>query len=228
MPELAARLAPALVHELAQPLASLSGLAASCRDLLAGGSDPDLSRSLVEEIGRQSERAGRILGALRRLVAEELRPRPEPLAALIEEARLLALAGPAARRVALRLEIPGGLTVRADRLLLELALANLLRNALEAIGPETPGEIRVSAAACLGGGAEVRVADSGPGVPPGLGDRIFEPNVTTKAGGLGHGLPLCRDIARAHGGSLRLLRGPAPGATFALTLPGFSEEDHHA
>src|SRR5206468_11781770 len=65
------------------------------------------------------------------------------------------------------------------------------------------------------------VADTGPGIPPALRARIFEPFFTTKppGEGTGLGLPLCREMVEAHGGTLEVTSAPGQGATFQVTLP---------
>jgi signal transduction histidine kinase len=65
----------------------------------------------------------------------------------------------------------------------------------------------------------LQVSDSGPGVPPEVATRIFDPYFTTKSAGLGMGLMICRTIIESHGGSLRLLSGHGHGAIFRFTLP---------
>ncbi len=98
-------------------------------------------------------------------------------------------------------------------------LHNLLRNAVDAVGAE--GEVRVSTAV-RDGRVEVRVADSGPGVPVALRKRIFEPFFTTKDVGQGSGLGLaiCRQIIEEnHGGSFELDETVERGACFVVRLP---------
>jgi len=67
------------------------------------------------------------------------------------------------------------------------------------------------------------VTDTGPGLPQGLAERLFDTRVTTKPGGSGLGLPLVRMIAEAHGGSVRYQSDEGKGATFTLVLPMASE-----
>ncbi|HEX8818338.1 MAG TPA: HAMP domain-containing sensor histidine kinase, partial [Archangium sp.] len=96
---------------------------------------------------------------------------------------------------------------------------NLLRNAVDALGAE--GEVRVHTAV-REGGVEVRVADTGPGVPEELRQRIFEPFFTTKDVGQGSGLGLaiCRQIIEEnHGGTFELDETVERGACFVVRLP---------
>jgi signal transduction histidine kinase len=100
---------------------------------------------------------------------------------------------------------------------LRRAVSNLLRNAAEALGGEGVVELRTRPLA--EGGAELAVADHGPGVPPELRPRLFDPYVTSKAGGTGLGLALVRQTIEAHGGQIRCEDTPGGGATFVVTLP---------
>jgi two-component system sensor histidine kinase AtoS len=114
----------------------------------------------------------------------------------------------------------------ADRGELRAALVDLLVNALEALHDAPAGRaarlrVGVRAVAGGGGGRDVvfEVADSGPGVPPELVERIFYPFFTTKPQGSGIGLAHARKVALQHGGSLELATPPGGGASFRLRLP---------
>lgn len=98
---------------------------------------------------------------------------------------------------------------------LRQSLLNLVLNSLEAAGPE--GWVRIECDASSGSVLRLRVIDSGPGVPPDIVERLFEPFTTTKPEGVGLGLTVSRQIAEAHGGSLTYHRN---GATcFEILLP---------
>lgn len=97
----------------------------------------------------------------------------------------------------------------SDPALLEQALLNLVRNAVEAIPAGASGEIRIEAARSRSGEIVVRVRDSGTGLPEAVRQRLFEPFVTTKVSGTGLGLAITRRLTESLGGSLEL--GPAPG-----------------
>jgi signal transduction histidine kinase len=97
-------------------------------------------------------------------------------------------------------------------------ITNLLTNAADAMHGRGRIEIRATVADSR---VQIRVSDTGPGVPLELRSRIFEPFFTTKdiGQGLGLGLSICREIVVAHGGSLELDDGGGPGATFVIGLP---------
>jgi len=107
--------------------------------------------------------------------------------------------------------------VHGDDTLLVRAIANLVQNAVEALGA-SGGAVEVSLA-----GADdrlvVAVEDDGPGVDPAVAETLFEPRVTTKAYGTGVGLAFVRVVMRAHGGDVRLAAGRGRGARFELCFP---------
>lgn len=102
------------------------------------------------------------------------------------------------------------------------ALTNLLKNAIDAVGESgRAGTVTTSIAACSTG-VTIRVADSGPGIPPTVLPQIFEPMFTTKAYGKGTGLGLAivREVVQVElGGSLTIDTSPERGTTFTLQLP---------
>jgi signal transduction histidine kinase len=111
---------------------------------------------------------------------------------------------------------PTDLRVRAHPGLLGRLLHVLYDNAVQASAPRAP---RIATSAHADSGRVViEVSDDGPGVPPEIADRVFEPLVTARPGGTGLGLALARRIATAHGGTIELGRGP--GACFRIELPG--------
>ncbi|HSE28614.1 MAG TPA: ATP-binding protein, partial [Gemmatimonadales bacterium] len=127
-----------------------------------------------------------------------------------------------------RTSLPAGMSARVHvapgtpRILgrydpLRRAFANLLRNAAEAMNGT--GAVEVDVAPAPEGGVNVRLRDHGPGVDPGLRERIFDPYVTTKAEGTGLGLALVRQTVDAHGGRIRLEDTTGGGATFVVHLP---------
>jgi len=100
---------------------------------------------------------------------------------------------------------------------LRRAFSNILRNAVEAC--DGRGELEI-AVAPENGGARVTVRDHGPGIPPEVAGRIFEPYYTGKAGGTGLGLALVRQTVELHGGTIEVEPTPGGGATFVVKLRG--------
>jgi signal transduction histidine kinase len=108
--------------------------------------------------------------------------------------------------------------VHGDAVLLEWALEVLVKNPIDALAGRG-GSIRLGAIARPQGGARLRVADDGPGIPRDLRGRIFEPGFSTKTSGWGIGLALARRIVEEnHGGTLQLASADR-GATFEIILP---------
>jgi signal transduction histidine kinase len=95
---------------------------------------------------------------------------------------------------------------------------NLVLNALDAV--KAGGQVEVHLGQERDGELKLRVSDNGRGLPLELGGRIFDPFTTTKEGGLGLGLSICKRIAEAHGGTIAGANGPEGGAVFIVRLPG--------
>jgi signal transduction histidine kinase len=108
------------------------------------------------------------------------------------------------------------LTALADADMLKRAVLNLVLNALDAL--PAGGEL-VLTACQTAVGLEIEVADSGPGIPAPLLDRLFEPFFTTKGSGTGLGLAIVERIAAVHGGRALVANCPEGGAAFTLIFP---------
>jgi signal transduction histidine kinase len=140
------------------------------------------------------------------------------LAAEVVEAE--SLAGEAAGQVDFLTDIPPSLTIRADRDQLYRVLANLVRNARQAIeGTRQPGTIEIGA-----GESDtdwwIRVGDTGPGLPDKAREYLFQPFTgSARKGGTGLGLTIAADLVRGHGGRLELLRSDGEGSQFCILIP---------
>ncbi len=209
-------------HDLRNALAS----AQLVSDRIADSADPAVRRvapTLVRAIDRAAELCAQTLEYARGQ-QHELEIAPFDLAALVDEAiQALAAAAPGARLVN---DVPRPFTMKADRGEFERIAANLLRNATQA-GAKT---VTVCAARPLPSGiagAMIDVVDDGPGMPPEVRARLFEPFAAGRKGGTGLGLAIVRDLVQAHGGSVRLVDaavpagagGTASGAHFRIELP---------
>jgi two-component system, sensor histidine kinase FlrB len=121
-----------------------------------------------------------------------------------------------AQGIGAHVDCPPGIEAMADPDMLRRAILNLLLNALDVL--PAGGELVITACQTASG-LEIEIADSGPGVPAPLLDRLFEPFFTTKGGGTGLGLAIVERIAAAHGGRATVANCPEGGAAFTLIIP---------
>ena len=213
-------LSAGLHHELKNPLAALSLHVQLLEEELEGTTLKSEDASQAMRIIRaEVERVGIVLenfqdfAALGRLNSSVL-----AVANLI--AGQVDLITPQAHRqgISLHVDCEAGLPlIQGDRVRLEQVLLNLLVNAMEAMPDGGRLSLRTSGGTSRGA-VTISVADTGPGIPEELRDRIFDPYFTTKSHGTGMGLALCEKIMRQHGGSMDL-RVTTSETVFVMTLP---------
>jgi signal transduction histidine kinase len=178
----------------------------------------DRVRSRLQTVERQIQQVERVL---RTLLDSARRPSGFELVAVadvIERVREVAQPRLTRAHITLETAIASGLpAIRADVTQLEMALLNLLTNALDAM--PRGGKLAISAAG-ESSSVRIEVSDTGPGIPPHILDRLFDLWVTTKPAGQGSGLGLAivRDVVRAHGGSVSAYNR-SDGAVFVIELP---------
>jgi signal transduction histidine kinase len=218
------QLASALAHELSQPLSAILRNAEAA-ELHLAGPHPDLDelREIVADIRKDDRRAGDVIEQMRSLIKRRtLQMHPLALNEVVEDVISLVHSDALARHVALDYVMTPGLPlVSGDRVHLSQVLLNLIINGMDAIQtcPRSNKRVVIEARPHEEGRVEVAVTDSGPGLPPGVIDKVFDPFYTTKSGGLGMGLPISRTIIEAHGGRLWAERAPEGGGlTFRFTL----------
>jgi signal transduction histidine kinase len=200
-----------VAHEMRNPLTPIRLAVAQ----LARGAGPEAQREAIDVLTAES-------GRLEQLAREftEFGRLPEGPAAPVDLVELLDDLA--------RTTLPPSMTPRlsldpATPVLLghydplRRAFSNILRNAVEACGGS--GTIEIAAAA-ENGGARVTVRDHGPGIPPELEGRIFDPYFTGKEGGTGLGLALAKQTVELHQGTITVGATPGGGATFVVTLKG--------
>ena len=216
----AGELAAAMAHDVGTPLTAVSGHLQLLEEEVAEPTVKERLRMIQGHLDRALAATRHFLDAAR----------PEPsrasveLNAILEE--LLVLTSPEAQRKGIGVvrRLAEGLpAVTADAGQMQELFLNLITNALEAT--RGGGTLSVATEAGWdGGGApavRVTVADTGPGMPPEVVARAFEPFFTTRAsqGGTGLGLAICRRIAREHGGTIRLETEPGRGTRAIVELP---------
>jgi signal transduction histidine kinase len=125
-------------------------------------------------------------------------------------------------KVLVRTRLSAGLTsIWGDRVQLQQVIMNLILNSVEAMDAVEKGarELSISTKQVQTGEISVAVQDSGPGIDPEHLERVFAPFYTTKTGGIGMGLSICRSIIAAHGGRLWAEANRPRGTIFQFTLP---------
>ncbi|HWJ18255.1 MAG TPA: ATP-binding protein, partial [Geobacterales bacterium] len=219
-----------LVDALAQPLSGAVAFFHGC-DLMVRSGDNYSKQGLLEGLRRGLEALGRasaivhnLRGFLRKDIAKQ---RKLDINAAVRNAVQIGAAGferQGKGRIICDLA-PALPQLIADGAQIQQAIANLIRNAIEAMaqGGVAVRELRV-ATALVEGGIEVLVADTGPGLPPEIAQAPFRFFATTKPNGLGLGLSICHSIIESHGGALHF-ETDAEGTRFRILLPAEPESE---
>lgn len=220
-------MASTLAHELNQPLSAIANYVQGCRRMLDKVDEEHANRmrGALEETAKQALRAGDIIRHLREYVTRgDTEKRPADVKTLVEEAGALALVGSREHGIKSIFEFgPEDALVMVDKVQIQQVLINLMRNAMEAMRDSNVRELLVSTHA-VGERMRVEVADTGPGISDEIAERLFQPFVTTKSGGMGVGLSISKRIIESHGGEMNVSRNSAGGATFSFSLPVVAEE----
>jgi signal transduction histidine kinase len=202
-------------HQLGTPLSSLAGWV----ELLEERANDAPSHAAVVHMRGDLERLDRVAHRFERIGRE---PKLEPLdiAAIVEhvgryfEARVPTLANTIVVDWSVATDLP---PVSGDPVLLEWAVEVLAKNAVDALAGRG-GHIHLSAERRAGKGMVIAVADDGPGVPPQLRSRVFDPGFSTKKTGWGIGLSLAKRIVEENHGGRLVLANAEQGATFEIIL----------
>ena len=210
----------ALTHELSQPLSALATYISASRQLLKAD---ELDRAILAETMKKAEtevkRTGDVLKRLRGfLTSEKAELVPINLQDLIRSVAERLSDEATARAVSIDVEPAMVPIVMVDPLQIKQVLINLLSNAIDAAADTQAGAVRVR---CHHDGRtiEIIVDDNGRGVASEIAEHLFEPFQTTKARGMGLGLPLSRQIVEAHGGKILWEPTVPKGTRFYVVLP---------
>lgn len=216
-------LTASVAHEINQPLAAVVNNANACSRMLSNQS-PDIEelREAVIDIAQSAARASEIVSHIRAFFKGTSQDRaPIDLNQIIHEVLSLTVAEAEKNHVAVQTELGSGLPpVLGTRVELQQVVLNLVMNGIESMtSAEGERKLQISSQQQEPGKLLVTVQDSGGGLDPQHAVHIFDSFFTTKAEGMGMGLPISRSIVEAHGGQLRLVPSPRQGATFQFTLP---------
>jgi PAS domain S-box-containing protein len=218
------QLTASIAHEVNQPIAATKVNAeAALRWLNRDVPDLEEVRQILARIVNDGDRAGNVVSRIRDLV-KKAPPRMEPLQMneAISEVIELTWGEATKNGVSIQTRFAERLpAVKADRTQLQQVILNLILNAIQAMGESGMAlrELQIGTEANGSDNVLVSVRDSGPGIRPESLDRLFDPFYTTKPGGMGMGLSICRSIIEGHGGQIWATSNGQQGAAFNFTLP---------
>ncbi|MCC4294483.1 sensor histidine kinase [Brevundimonas aurantiaca] len=206
-------------HDLSQPLSAAANFLEAARRMAEARPEAadDLPQALIAAKG-QIDRASAIIRRLRQMMRHESGPRVrENVSEVVKEILPILRMHVGGTRADIQVRLDPADTAWCDRVQIQQVLINLIRNALDA--PENGKRRRIEiTGGPVDGGYQLSVADNGPGVAPDMAGKLFEPLASSKPGGMGLGLSICRTLVEAHGGTLALTPSPLGGAAFAFNL----------
>lgn len=212
-----------LAHEISQPLASIEAYSSACIRLIKKDrATISELHTAFDNISNQAVRAQEIMHELRNFVKKDSSRKSVAINDLIRTSLKFIQIEIREHELQIELKLADSLPeVKADRILIEQVVINLIKNAMEAMQALDSAErqLTIQTKMCQDSGVEVSVHDSGPGLSKYEMDKVFEPFYTTKPEGMGMGLAIIRSIVDSHGGQLQVLRNAKGGTTFAFTLP---------
>jgi PAS domain S-box-containing protein len=217
-------LAASIAHEVNQPIAAVATNAAAGLGWL-GAKPPKLDevRATLGYIVKDAQRAGDVMHRIRALAKKALLSMARfDVNEAVLDVIALTRSELARHGVSLQTELATGLPlIEGDRIQLQQVILNLILNAVEAMSgiDNAAREVRISTGREGSNAVLVTVRDFGPGLEPQSVDRLFKAFYTTKPGGLGMGLAICRSIIQSHGGRLWATANEPRGAVFQFTLP---------
>jgi signal transduction histidine kinase len=208
-------LTASIAHEIRNPLGGISGAAEIVgREGVAPEVRAEFSDILRKETARLNQAVQNILTFARGRKSEV---RETDLGEVVRRVVRLVAHEAQQHSVSISQEIPAGLRIETDPLLLEHILLNLALNAVQAM--PAGGAVTLSARKVAPGSVALTVRDTGPGIPAEVQAQMFKPFFTTKPGGTGLGLAIARRIAHGLGGEIHLQSEVGKGTEFTLEIP---------
>jgi signal transduction histidine kinase len=213
--------AATIAHELKQPLtAMVTRSYTGMRSLDGAAPNLEKAKAGFRQIAEDGHRAAAVIDSIRASFRQDARVRaPLDVTNLIEEAIALLQDDLNNHRILVNVEPATGLRVTGNRIQVQQVLLNLITNAIETMATvDGPRILAVSASARENGGVIISVADTGMGIGAEDVQRVFNPLFTTKAGGMGMGLTICRSIIEAHNGMMWVSPNAPRGSIFQFVL----------
>jgi len=223
-------LAASIAHEVNQPLAALVANAAAAQRWLDRDT-PNLqeARNALVSIIDDGNRAGDVVQRVRGLVSKNTDQKVSlDINEIVNEVIALLHRELLSHRISLRTKLtPAPGVVLGDRVQLQQVILNLIVNSIEAMQPVTgrPRELVIRTQQEEAQQILVAVTDCGVGLTAENANRVFDAFFSTKSGGMGMGLSICRSIVESHGGRLSACGNGGLGATFQFSLPIHREDN---
>jgi signal transduction histidine kinase len=221
----AGELSASIAHEVRQPLTTISA-SGEAGLILLKRRVPNLKQACreLESVIKASHRADDVLNSVRAMFNHEPTARTKVnLNELIQQVISVAAGSIRSNGVRLETDLTDGKLplVMADPVQLQQVILNLVMNAIESMrhSGDEMRVLRLRTEPSLAGTIAVRVVDSGPPVESEVVKKMFQPFFTTKSGGMGMGLSICKTIVEAHGGQLTAAANKPRGMEFRITLP---------
>lgn len=214
-------MASSIAHELNQPLAAISSYCTGALNMLRDKAPATEVVPALDKAVEQARRAGQVIRRMYSLARHSgHRFEPIHLGERLDAALALMDAEMRQAGIHLTLETRAQPVVEGDPVLLEQALLNLLRNAIDSMR-DTPSDQRrlLIELESIEGYARLSIADRGCGIDMAIADKLFDPLFTTKVEGMGMGLAICRSVVENHRGRLSFEANPGGGTVFRILLP---------
>ena len=227
------QLTASIAHEVNQPLVgTINGAQAALRWLNAQPPNLDEVRQALDRIVSSGARAGEVIGRIRAFV-KKVPPRRARLDIndALREVLVLTRREAGKNGVLVQTELAEHLPlIEGDRIQLQQVMLNLIVNAIESTSGAADGrpELLITTSNTTSDGVLVTVRDWGQGLDADHAERVFDAFYTTKSGGMGMGLAICRSIIQAHGGRVWAMPNSPRGAVFQFQLPGCPNADRPA
>lgn len=222
----AGELSASIAHEVKQPLQAAAANAYAARNWLAEGrQNIDEARTSLNKILDSVNRANDVVSGIRAMFdSEKKETEPVDINGVIKSVLALVDLHLRKHRIEVETDLESGIPpIEGHRVQLQQVILNLVMNAIEAMQASSVKTLVVRSRRSAPDGVSVTIRDTGAGIEPGHIERIFRPLFTTKSGGMGMGLSICRSVVEAHGGRIKASSPAEGGSILEFDLRGMRE-----
>ena len=226
----AGELSASIAHEINQPICGIVLKAnAALRWLTAEKPDVEKARGALRDIASMGHRAADIVAGVRAMFSKDTNAKvPVNVNNLVDTVLATVRTDLQSRGVRVETQLDKTLpAVSSDPVQLQQVILNLVVNAAEAMRTVQPRVLKIQTSHSVSGMVHGTIEDSGIGISAADRERVFDPLFTTRSGGMGMGLSICRSIIQNHGGSIWVAPAPSRGAIFQFELPAAPAELHY-